>query len=76
MLCLNLPHTNLSLNVRSLVWRRSGQDARIGETGLEKSNGHEDKEDTSDGGYTAGQVFDQEGAAVMEGWLQTREKTN
>lgn len=59
--------TDLFLSVRSLIWRRSGQDAGVGETGLEQGDDHKHKQESPNNRYAAGQVFDQEGAAVMWG---------
>ena len=58
--------TDLFLNVCSLVWRRSGQDAGVGEAGLEQGDDHKHKEASSNDRYAAGQVFDQEGTAVTD----------
>lgn len=52
--------TNLFLNVCSLIWCCSGQDAGVGEAGLEQGDEHKHKEDSSNNRYAAGQVFDQE----------------
>lgn len=61
--CLLL--TNLFFNVCRLIWRRSGKDAGVGEAGLEQGDDHKHKEASSNHRYAAGQVFDQEGAAVI-----------
>lgn len=57
--------TNLFLNVSSLIWSCSRQDARVSEAGLEQGDDHKDKEASSNNRYAAGQVFDQEGTAVI-----------
>jgi len=59
--------TNLFFNVCNLIWSCSGQDARVCEAGLEQGDDHKHKEASSNNRYAAGQVFDQEGTAVIWG---------
>lgn len=59
--------TNLFFDVCSLIWRCSGQDAGVSEAGLEQGDDHKYKEASSNDRYAAGQVFDQEGTAVIWG---------
>lgn len=65
--------TNLFFNVCSLIWRCSGQDAGVSEAGLEQGDDHKYKQASSNNRYAAGQVFDQEGTAVMWGSHRKRE---
>ena len=68
--------TNLLLDVRGLVRCRSGQDAGVGEAGLQQCDDHKYEEDSSNHRYAAGQVFDQEGTAGGKGATTDREKMN
>lgn len=65
--------TNLLFNVCRLVRCCSGQDAGVGEAGLEKGDDHKYKEDSSDNRYAAGQVFDQEWTATDRERMNYRE---
>lgn len=64
--------TNLLFNVCRLIWCCSGQDAGVGEAGLEQGDDHKYEEDSSNNRYAAGQVFDQEGTAVI--WDSHRQR--
>lgn len=57
------PLTDLLLQLRRLVRRGPGQDARVAEAGAQQGEQHEQEEDAPDGRYAAGQVLDQEGTA-------------